>query len=258
MIKVKSFLLGDRIDLKGLENRFEAVAFAPLTFEINDNGYVVLFKYGVIVTFNLDEISQTEFISSISHLILGKYENVLSEETNVDICDSDKDDLITKDGDIILNGFDILKFQLIANVLSEATVLDYYEAKAANVIDVIEPMVNMLSEKGKISVSGKSLSKLIADVMLTYTKLVARVGVGEKPDALWDFPYMDRFYARLVEEYELLYRDKALTRRLELMSDTVETLLGVDQHKYSSRLEWYIILLIVAEVVIMLLSELVK
>ena len=61
---------------------------------------------------------------------------------------------------------------------------------------------------------------------------------------------LERLYVRLAEEYELRDRDRALDRKLDVISRTVETLLGLVQTRSSLRVEWYIVLLIVAELLL--------
>jgi len=52
----------------------------------------------------------------------------------------------------------------------------------------------------------------------------------------------------MAEEYELIERHRSLERKLELISKTAETLLGLLQNQRSHRVEWYIVILIVIEV----------
>ena len=78
--------------------------------------------------------------------------------------------------------------------------------------------------------------------------MVGRVETGEKPELLWEHPELERLYVRLAEEYEL--RDRALDRKLDVISRTVETLLSLVQTRSSLRVEWYIVLLIVAELLL--------
>ncbi|OQB07769.1 MAG: hypothetical protein BWY17_05203 [Deltaproteobacteria bacterium ADurb.Bin207] len=81
--------------------------------------------------------------------------------------------------------------------------------------------------------------------------MVGRVRVEESPELLWEFPHLERLYRRLFEEYELRERHSALERKLALISRTAETLLGLLHHRSSMRVEWYIVILIVAEILIM-------
>ena len=80
--------------------------------------------------------------------------------------------------------------------------------------------------------------------------MVGRVETGEKPEVLWDHPALERLYVRLADEYELRERDRALDRKLEVISRNVETLLDLVQQSRNLRVEWYIVALIVAELVL--------
>ena len=83
-------------------------------------------------------------------------------------------------------------------------------------------------------------------------KMVGRVEVGEKPDVTWDLPEIHRLFARLEDEYELQERRLALERKLDLISHTVETLVDLLQNKRALRVEWYIVALIVLEILLTL------
>jgi required for meiotic nuclear division protein 1 len=76
--------------------------------------------------------------------------------------------------------------------------------------------------------------------------------VLEKPDVLWEHPELERFYARLRDDYELRERERALNRKLELISRTVATLLELIQNRRSLRVEWYIVALILFEIALTL------
>jgi uncharacterized Rmd1/YagE family protein len=88
----------------------------------------------------------------------------------------------------------------------------------------------------------------IADVLITQHRMVGRVEVTEKPELVWDNADLGRLYVRLHDEYELSERDRALSRKLELISQTATTSLGLVQAQRSLRVEWYIVILIVVEI----------
>ena len=85
----------------------------------------------------------------------------------------------------------------------------------------------MLREKGQAGARSKELLRHIGDVLLIQQKMVGRVETGEKPELLWEHPELERLYMRLAEEYELRDRDRALDRKLDVISRTVETILPV-------------------------------
>jgi required for meiotic nuclear division protein 1 len=98
------------------------------------------------------------------------------------------------------------------------------------------------------------LLRQIGNALLVQHKMVGRVETGEKPDLLWDHPELERLYARLAEEYELRDRARALDHKQDVILRTTETMLGLVQERSIMRVEWYVVILIVAELVVMLYS----
>jgi uncharacterized Rmd1/YagE family protein len=92
----------------------------------------------------------------------------------------------------------------------------------------------------------------IGGVLLIQHKMVGRVEVAEHPEVLWENPDLERFYARLETEYELRDRSRALDRKLDFIFRAAETLLRLVESRRTMRLEWYVIALIVLEVLLSL------
>ena len=76
--------------------------------------------------------------------------------------------------------------------------------------------------------------------------------VTEKPEITWDRPELDRLYERLAREFELYDRDLALNRKLTLIAETAHTHLDLLFTRRNLRVEWYIVILIVLEVLLSL------
>jgi uncharacterized Rmd1/YagE family protein len=79
-----------------------------------------------------------------------------------------------------------------------------------------------------------------------------RMEIQDKPDLLWDHPELERLSLRLENEYELRERNTVLERKLALMFNSMETAINLLHNRRSQRLEWYIVILIVIEVVLYL------
>jgi uncharacterized Rmd1/YagE family protein len=80
--------------------------------------------------------------------------------------------------------------------------------------------------------------------------MVGRVQMDDKPDLIWERPDLERLYLRLEDEFEIVERYAALERKLELISRTAETVLELLQNRRSLRVEWYIVILIVLEIML--------
>jgi len=75
------------------------------------------------------------------------------------------------------------------------------------------------------------------------------VAVAEKPDVLWERPDLERFYARLEDEYELKERADFLNRKLTVISDSAKAFADIIDTERSLRLELIIVVLIAVEIV---------
>ena len=77
-----------------------------------------------------------------------------------------------------------------------------------------------------------------------------RVAIADKPDVLWDRSDLERLYARLEDEYELIARVETLNRKLQVVAETADTLADIIDVSRSLRLEIIVVLLIAVEIVI--------
>ncbi len=75
---------------------------------------------------------------------------------------------------------------------------------------------------------------------------------------LWDHPQLERFWAKLVDEYDLPSRSRAIERKLEVIRETADTITDLIATRTSHRLEWYIIALIMIEIVLGLYDRFLK
>jgi uncharacterized Rmd1/YagE family protein len=244
-ISVCARLLGERLDTRTLE-REGALAAVPLAVEVEGGGIAVMFRYGAVVLFDTTPTAANRFLATLEPLVTEKFAAPEREDLHL-LVRADTEQLIDQAGDIVLRDRKIERLQLVADVLAKNLVLSHYETRMAAIFDRIEPLAGTLRRKGRAGVPGKVLLQHIGDVLLMQQKMVGRVETGEKPELVWEHPELDRLYMRLAEEYELRERGRAIDRKLDIVSRTVETLLSLEQTRSSQRVEWYIVALIVAE-----------
>jgi len=247
-VPVRALLLGERLDTRALE-RDTPLGVVPLTIDIPGGGTAVLFRYGAAVLFGVANEALDNFVSGLRPLVTAVLPVPERDDARL-LIRPDADQVVDPTGNIYLREKTTERLQVVADVLAKGLVLSHYEKRIADIFDGIEPLAATLRERGRAGARGKELLRHIGDVLLMQQKMVGRVETGEKPELLWDHPELERLYVRLAEEYELRDRDRALDRKLDIISRTVETLLGLVQTRSSLRVEWYIVLLIVAELVL--------
>lgn len=245
---VRAWLLGERLDTRALESE-AALGIAPLALRLPRNGVAVVFRYGVAVLFNADAADEAAFLGRLGGLLSDPLPAPESDTARLRADDA-ADEQIDSKGVIVIRETSIERLQAVAIVLAKSLVLSHYELRLAAVFDQIDPLASNLARKGRSGAHGGELIRRIGRVLLIQHKMVGRVEIGEKPELLWEHPELERLYARLAEEYELNERDRALDRKLDVIARTVETLLGLVQSTSNLRVEWYIVALIVIELIL--------
>jgi len=248
-VTARAFFLAERLDVRSLEEKGR-IGSNPSILSAGSGGYVVFFRYGAVVLFGMTEKEEKDFIDSLRPYLIKPIERPEREEIHL-LVDLQKVEGI-ENGHVILNDFRIERLQLVAEVLGRCVVLNYYETSVAESFGRIEPLAENLRRLGRPGSKGRELLRHIGDTLSTQGSMVGRVEISEKPDLLWNHPEFERLYARLEDEYELRERHMALERKLDLISRTAETLLDLLQNKRSLRVEWYITILIVFEILLSL------
>ncbi len=248
-LKARALLLGDRLDLK-LFKIADCLATTPLTLQVDaEGGIAVLFRYGVVVFFGVRGMDEVRFVESLKPLLTNPYASPEIEEVEIH---SRRSGIGVQSGVVTLDETTLEKLQVIADALSKNLVLSLYENKVAGEFDKIEPLAQELAALGKVSANSKTLLSKIGHMLLIEHRMVGRAEIGDKPETLWDFPQLEGLYASLEDEYELKERQSVLERKLGLISDTAQTLADVWDNKQLHKLEWYVIGLILFEIVISL------
>lgn len=249
VFKARAVLVGERIDLRAWKVT-ESLSTTPLTIEVKGGGVAVLFRYGVVVFFDVFPAEEVAFLETIRHFVGNPYATPETEELEVRVDASVREEM--KGGAVYLGSVGIERLQVIADILSKSVVLALYESRVAANFDRIEPIAVELEQNGRIAANVKELLKHIGAMLLSEQRVVGRVEMSEKPEILWEHPALEGLFIRLEDEFEIRERHTALERKLNLVGRTAETLLELLHSRHALRLEWYIVILIVFEILLTL------
>ena len=246
-ITVRAHLLGGRLILKSLETT-EALSTNPLIVKAGKAGCAVLLRYGVVVVFSLDAAEETAYLNSLQPFIKEPSSEAVFEELLLAFHPQTKERL--EQNILWLKDCSAERLQIVAEALAKSVVLDYYEQKVLELFEQIKPFTTAIQNPKERPPKEKELLRYIGGTLLIQQKMLGIVEVGDKPDPIWDFPDLNRLYLRLEDEYELRERLLILEQKLALISRSVETALGILQRDSSHRVEWYIVILIVVEILL--------
>ncbi|WP_275096371.1 RMD1 family protein [Sedimenticola hydrogenitrophicus] len=246
---VRSLLVGQGIELRRL-HQVKILSRDPTTIEVEEGGYAVLFRFGVVVLFNVAALAEASFLQRLRDFVIEPYDSLTVESLDIEVVPDAAERL--EEGRLILPEADLPLLQVVADILAKSLVLDDYEKRAAGAFDRIEPLAERMQSGGRLPRQVNELLRHVGEILQIQHRMVGRAQVGEKPDILWDHPELERIWKRLENEYEIGERQIALERKLDLISNTAETLLGLLQDRRTLRVEWYIVILIVVEIVLTL------
>ncbi len=249
-LSARAWFIGSRIELREL-SRGSTVALGPLTMLIGQHGYSMIFRFGVVVMFGLSEAEEKEIIDGLKDSVHNRHDRPECESAEIFI-EPNVSERLDADGRISLREASVGRLQVVAHVLAKSCVLSYYEHSVGEVFDRIERLAERLC-RGQSPKGGKNeILGEIGNALLIQARTVGRVEITEKPEIVWDEVELDRLYERIATEYELRDRDLALARKLDLISRTAETYLDLLNNRQALRVEWYIVVLIVVEIVLSL------
>lgn len=245
----RAILVGQRIDLRALGST-QRLGGGPLAVSVRGGGAAVIFRYGAVVLFDVQPLEQDEFLRQLQPRIQTPNPELEAEQLAVRIDPEAKE--VLEGTTVILKDTSTERLEIVADILSKSVVLAHYESTVAQTFDRIEPFAAELTKQNTGSrVAGEMLAHL-GSALLIEQQMVGRVQIDDTPEILWDRPDLERLFARLRDEFEIIERFTALNRKLELVSRTVETALGLIQARRSLRVEWYVVILIVFEIILTL------
>lgn len=247
-VTVRALLLGERIDLAGLE-RSDVISTIPLAFRVGQNGYAVLFRYGAVVLIGLSPVEEDELIRALQPRVTSAFARPEDESALIEIA-PDGEDQIAPGGPLSLRDLSPPRLLVLADVLGKNVALGRDEREVAKVIELVEPFAGTLARTGRSPSNRREILKTIGNALLVHHRMSGRVEVQEKPDILWDHPELDRLHGRLVDEYELKERAAGLARKLSVIDETTRALTDIIDTERSIRLEVTIVALIVVEVLV--------
>lgn len=245
----RALLVGERLDLRAMGS-VERWASDPVTLSAGASGVATLFRYGAVVLFDVTPLEEAEFLRRLQPFIQQPYSQPEIESINLAIRADINEGM---EGDTVrLIDHAVERIQLVADILSKSIVLARYEAQIRQSFERVEPLAIDLERAARSPRHARALLRYIGAALLSEHNMVGQVEVMDKPELLWEHPELERLYLRLEDEFEIHERHAALQRKYELVSRTAHTALEVLRDRRNLRVEWYIVILIVVEILLTL------
>jgi uncharacterized Rmd1/YagE family protein len=249
-IVATAWLLGEGIDPRPVAGA-EVLTRSPFTLHEKDDGLVVLFRFGAAVVFRPETERSNGYPESVRALVARPFDSPESDDAVIRVAPGEPEGP-DREGVVVVAEASLERLHVVADVLARSAFLAHFEAGLSASIGQLEPVAEQLRRGARAGLHSRRLLRALGEVLVSEMRMVGRVEVSEKPERVWDRPDLDALYERLAEEYELHSRDRAVTRKLDLLGRSANNLLEMLASRRSLHVEWYIVILIVLEIVILL------
>lgn len=251
---------GEDVDMYKGHSRIFDKKSVTITIDSVKNEYISIFHYGSVVLFNIPTDEHNHHLDSIRNnsmvTPLTQGDKILKDHYRL-ILDSKLQGLpkIYKADHLKLRNLDRHSISIIATVLAQTVSLDYYADLVDKMLATFMAMnirVEHLSgnQKAIEMLDKQLLYRLVASNNTVITNVLSKLGIFEGSEAAWESQDYHYTWEALRKEFELDYRYKDLSLKLEIVKDNAQFFISMLNTEKSEKLEWIIIVLIAAEVVL--------
>lgn len=153
--------------------------------------------------------------------------------------------------DVITLEDDEMEIKLaISYGIAQSVKLESYEESVQKTIRANNNLPHDLASKGKISLSGKAISKRIGEIYLERNSVNLNSEYLDMPEYFWQFPRLENYYVMTEKFLDITRRVNTLNQRLDVLHGLLDVLNSQLQHRHSSMLETVIIALIFIEIIL--------
>ncbi|XP_073125565.1 protein RETARDED ROOT GROWTH-LIKE [Henckelia pumila] len=218
----------------------------------NDCCYMVVFQYGSIVLFNVSDHEVDGYLKIVERHASGLLPEMRKDEYEV----REKPTLSTwMQGGldyIMLQYLNIDGIRTIGSVLGQSIALDYYVRQVDGMVAEFTDINRGMEKTGTFTMKRKKLFQLVGKANSNLADVILKLGLFERSDIAWKDAKYAQIWEFLRDEFELTQRFASLDFKLKFVEHNIRFLQEILQNRKSDFLEWLIIVLIGAEILISL------
>lgn len=212
---------------------------------------VFLFDYGVVVIWGMSEAQEKKFLKDIAKFELEKLapDDVETEHFNF---------YYTREYQArIYNDFITLRDKTsyktklaISHALAQSVKTSLFEELIASTVETCKDLPSQIALTGKIALSRSQINMQIGELFILRINIHLNGSVLDTPELFWVEPQLEPVYQAVRSYLEMDQRVGLLTERLDVIADLLAVLKDQLSHGHGEKLEWIVIVLIAAEILV--------
>lgn len=257
--KLRAYCNAPKYDIEKLYSYIGSISKATLiknvvVIKMEHNAEAHIFDYGVTVFWNADYDRQRFISDEIEVFRVGKNVNAVTEDFNFIIDEETQTFKVAKDKIALADDNNMDKLA-VSHAVAQSTKLASFEDSISDVIKRNEHIPEELALTGKINLSRNKIYKETGKIFQERSKIYLNYGLLDIPEFFWEYPELENIYNAMANYLEIKPRIDVLNKKLEALQDIVTMLRDEQNHKHSSFLEWVIIILIAAEILLTIFMD---
>ncbi|RVX72403.1 hypothetical protein B0A52_03591 [Exophiala mesophila] len=212
---------------------------------------IFIFDYGTVVIWGMTVQQETRFLSDMAKFIEAPLpaESVQTENFNF---------YYTKDYQArIYNDFISLRDPrnhmtklAISHALSQSVKTSLFEDLVGETIETTSPLPALIAQTGSVNLTRRQLNMQIGELFILRINIHLQGSVLDSPELMWAEPHLEPIYAAVRSYLEIEQRVGLLTERLDVIADLLAVLREQGSRRHGEVLEWIVIVLIAAEILV--------
>ncbi|MEW5674904.1 RMD1 family protein [Flavobacterium enshiense] len=255
-MRIEAIQLAEAINIKKFRAEFRTEAFSGSTSEVfyalaDNNRYLYLFDYGVVVFSNYDAVAKSEFLNFVKNYTNVPIDIDLSEEYLIRT-DNSQNKFIVRNDHVSVPKIDADVLRTVMLNTAQSVALEFYELLSDELISSSKEYILQLEQHGKLKISKTDLLKYIGKVLNVKNSIIDNLYILDDPNLVWDNEDLNLLNKNLKANFDINPRFRDLDYRLQIVEDNLTLFTDVLNVRESARLEWIIIILIAVDIVIAL------
>lgn len=143
----------------------------------------------------------------------------------------------------------------VSFAIAQSSVLAIFEARIERKIEEYKYIPETLAAYGKVHLSERQLGIMIGEVFVVRHDVNLHTEILDTPAFFWKEERFEMNYQMVMEYLEMSGRTQILNKRLDMLRELLDVLQHQMENEHGVKLEWIVIWLIVAEVLVQLFAS---
>ncbi|OII76458.1 hypothetical protein cand_001870 [Cryptosporidium andersoni] len=209
-----------------------------------------IFRFGCVVGWDLTRAERVAIINILKSFIKQPLPTQSEEYQDDDMTYVWADSRIIRHDNIHLVSDNILERLAYSYAMGQSVKLSVFENVVDGTIESTRSLPESLAKSGTIKHNREDISKRIGELFINRFYINLQTDILDTPDIFWDLQEYETYYLCCRNYLEIPKRAEILNQRLDIIKDLYDMLNNELSLQHGYKLEWIVIYLICAEIVI--------